>query len=146
MFILTCSEIDAQHSCCPGCGLKPEDKTMVYPRALFGDNAPDQAMGIKAFVCCSHIHYARGLARAWWLTKMMRLNKRYTEQDIVKLVSVVDSRDLFYKVWGSLHETVRAREKTTKTVVKPRTRNSNCPDCSSAWNQIVCNNCGRTGV
>jgi hypothetical protein len=144
MFILTCTEIEAQHPCCPGCLLKTDDRTMVYPAGLY--SGPDQSMGIKAFVCCHHIHYARGLTRAWWLTKMMRLNKRYTEQDIVKLVSVVDNELLYYKVWGSLHETVRARETTTKAVAKPRTRSSNCPDCSSEWNQIVCNNCGRTGV
>jgi hypothetical protein len=73
---------------------------------------------------------------------MMRRNKRYTESDIIKLVSVVMDERLYYKTWGNLHQSVRAREIN----VKPRSRPMNCPSCGSTWNQIVCDDCGQTGV
>lgn len=143
MFILTCSEIGAHGECCPGCRLKQLDMTIVYPAGLY--SGPDQSMGIKAAVCCHHIHYARGLTRGWWLTQLMRrLPNRYRERDIIQLVSVVDSKDLYYKTWAKVHEGVQAREKSEPKSVRRGV--SSCPSCGTLWDQTVCNACGQMGA
>jgi hypothetical protein len=148
--ILKCSDFESLSAldlCCLECKAAPELKTTVYPRSGIVPKAPDLGMGIRAEVCCRHIHIAQKAKREWWYEKYLRGSGRlFLESEIQRALSVTYG-DKFYQVFGEIHQAARAREqgRLVKQPLKTqRTGLKKCPDCGSNWNEIVCETCGFT--
>jgi hypothetical protein len=141
--ILRCTDFNVDTECCDTCSVTPEDLTVVYPRSLTVRTAPDQSMGIKAFVCCHHIHDAKAKDRVWWLDHYLHRHlTRYTVREVNELLAAVNSPN-YWKVWGDVHS--RSRDREIRSIVakrQPRLIISACPGCGMVWNDVVCNNCG----
>jgi hypothetical protein len=133
--VLKCSDLGVTSSCCEECIAHPSNRTPIYPVSLFG-RGPDYGMGIRAEVCCNHIHRAKVKLRSWWLEQYLRRNERFNEGDIQRALGATP--ETFYRVWGEIH----LKSRTDMPAVAQKRKAHICPNCERQWDEVVCQNCG----
>ena len=144
--VLRCSELPGLKTpCCADCRATESLKTVVYPTGPTYLDKPDLGMGIRALVCCNHIHVAQRLPRNWWYERYLRDSKRFTESEIQQALRA-SPKDHF-QVYGQIHADARLREQgkivtQPKRLVTQRTGFKKCPECGSNWHGTICDNCG----
>ncbi len=139
--VLQCSDFGPTGPCCADCRATPVLKTVVYPKSGMVKGAPDLGMGIRAHICCNHIHQAQRKTRTWWYEKYLRGTGRFTENEIQKGLLAVDGMN-FYRVFGEIHEEARNREMKGIKIKTVLVKKTGCPKCGGDWNDVVCETCG----